>query len=345
MRILIVKLSAFGDVIHALPLATALKERFPDATIGWLAERRTAVLPRMCAAVDEVLEVDTRAYRRQVFRSLLGPLCRDLARVRNFGADVAIDAQGNLKSGLMTWISGAPRRIGFGEMHLRESINAAFTNEHVEGPFDDEHIVRRNLELLQPLLDHRGLPISFGLNVPETTFDTIDTFLRSVPTSSPRVLLHPGAAWASKRMPLDHWSRLAERLHKDGLQALLAWAPGEEETANALKARLGDRLIVPPKTSFTELAALISRCDLFIGPDTGPMHLAAALGVRCVAFFGPTRPERNGPWGDQHRVVVWPSEDGPRHQREWRDPAAYWSHVDTDELATAARALLADVPR
>ncbi len=291
MNIALVKLSSLGDVVHALPVAAALRARLPHARLSWIVERREAALLRGNGILDAVVPVDTRGWRRalapvDLARAArgLGELARDL-RAGRF--DVALDLQGLLKSGLLTAATRAPLRIGFAPALCRERWSALLTNRHVTPPATARHVVEQYLAVLEPL-GVRPAAIEFPLPRNAAAEARADAFFVQ-----------------SGLKPSD---RLVTRLTEEtGASVLVVWGPGEHATAKAIvdSARDG-RALLAPTSSIEELVALLWRAAVVVGGDTGPLHLAAALGVACVGLYGPTAAERNGPWGQVRRALQSP---------------------------------------
>ena len=313
MNIALVKLSSLGDVVHALPVAAALRARLPHARLSWIVERREAALLTGNAILDAVVPVDTRGWRRALAPvdlaragRGLSELARDLRAAR---FDVALDLQGLLKSGLLTAATRAPLRIGFAPALCRERWSALLTNRHVTPPATARHVVEQYLALLEPL-GVRPAAIEFPLPRNAAAEARADAFfVRSgVKPSDRLVALLPGAGRADKRWPADRFAALAARLTAEsGASVLVVWGPGEHDTAKAIvdSARDG-RALLAPTSSIEELVALLWRAAVVVGGDTGPLHLAAALGVVCVGLYGPTAAERNGPWGQVRRALQSP---------------------------------------
>jgi lipopolysaccharide heptosyltransferase I len=311
-RIALVKLSAIGDVVHALPVATALRARRPGARLTWIVERREAAVLRGHPALDEVIETDTRAWRRARGRATVRAALADVralrARLRAGRFDVAVDLQGLLKSGLVTAATGAPLRLGFAARRLREPLSALFTNRRVTPPPAARHVVEQYLALLAPL----GITeprLEFRLPVTPAAEAAIDEWLAGAGLKPRRrlVVLNPGAGRPDKRWPLAHHTELARRLVQDaGAHVVVTWGPGEEAAARAIAA--GAPATAAPPTDLTTLPALLRRASVMVAADTGPLHMAAALGTPCVGLYGPTSAERNGPYGPGHRTLV--SADG-----------------------------------
>jgi lipopolysaccharide heptosyltransferase I len=313
VRVAIVKLSSLGDVVHALPVASALRRHFADLHLTWIVEAREAALLAGHPDVDALVVVDTRRWRRLIGRptgaaEVAGRLIelRHGLRARRFG--VALDLQGLVKSGILTAFTGAPLRVGFGVRHLREPLNALFTNRRVTPPPAAAHVVEQNLALLEPLgIGDRE--VVFKLETSPTADGRIDAFLTEggVKPGDRLVALNPGAGRPEKRWPVAHWRRLAERLAVDGgLRVIVSWGPGEEPLAQAVTEGLPGHPLVTPPTTLGELAALLRRVALVVSADSGPLHLAAALGTPCVGLYGPTRAARNGPYAERSRALQSP---------------------------------------
>lgn len=315
MRVAILKLSSLGDVVHALPVAHALRRHFPDSNLTWVVEAREAALLDGQPDLDAVLPVDTRRWRRLIL-TLAGAreVGRELVqlgrRLRAGDFDVALDLQGLIKSGLLTACTGAALRIGFAVGHLREPLNALFTNCRVTPPPEARHVVEQYLALLGPLGVGDRRPV-FNIPVSRVAEQQIDAFLKAqgVKPGEPVVALNPGAGRPEKRWPVEHWRRLAERLALEGgVRVLLLWGPGEEALAGAVSRGLCPAPALSPPTTVQELAALLCRVALVVAGDTGPLHLAAALGTPCLGLYGPTSGQRNGPYGP--RSMGLQSPDG-----------------------------------
>ena len=315
MRVAIVKLSSLGDVIHALPVAHALRRHFPESNLTWVAEVREAAMLAGHPDLDEVVSVDTRRWRKRIWtlagtREVGAELSQVARRLRAGRFDVALDLQGLIKSGLLTACTGAPLRVGFSLGHVREPLSALFTNRRVTPPPAAVHVVEQYLALLEPLGVADRRPV-FHIPVNRDAEQRIDTFLteHGVKARDKLVALNPGAGRPEKRWPVAHWKRLADRLAlEDGLRPLLLWGPGEEALAEAVSQGLSTRPLHAPPTTLHELAELLRRVELIVAGDTGPLHLAAAMGTPCLGLYGPTPAERNGPYGPHCRVLR--SSDG-----------------------------------
>lgn len=315
MNLALVKLSSLGDVVHALPVAAALRAHAPGWRLTWIVERREAALLRGNPVIDEVVAVDTRHWRRaRRVREIVGVVrdLRDLRRrLRAARFDAALDLQGLVKSGLLTVATGARLRIGYAVGQCREPASALFTNRRVTPPPTARHVVDRNLSLLAPLGVSVGDP-EFPLGVDREADLAIDGFFIAAGLK-PRdrvVVLNPGAGRPDKWWPVAHFRALARRLaDESAATVLVVWGPDELWSARQIVDGADrPRALLAPPTSLAELAALLRRASVVVAADTGPLHLAAAVGTRCVGLYGPTSAVRNGPYGERHRALQ--SRDG-----------------------------------
>lgn len=313
-RIAIIKLSSLGDVVHALPVAHALRRALPAAHLTWVVEAREYAILRDHPDLDAVVPVDTRLWRRLIWRpagarQVLGKVGRLRERIRRASFDVAIDLQGLLKSGLLTAYTGAPLRIGFSAGRCRERWNALFTNRRVTPPEAARHVVEQYLALLAPLGIEPG-PAEFHVPVPAAAERRIEEYLvkEGVKPGDRLVAINPGAGHPQKRWSVARFGALAERLATEaGARLLLLWGPDEAHMAREISLALpGHSALLAPPTDLGELTALLKRCRLMIANDTGPLHLAAALGTPSLGLYGPTRAERNGPYGARCRGLQSP---------------------------------------
>jgi heptosyltransferase-1 len=309
VNIAIVKLSALGDVVHALPVAVTLRARRPGARITWIVEAREAAVLRGHDAIDSVLSVDTRGWRRARGPAALAAAAAELRLVRRrlrAGAfDVALDLQGLMKSGLVAAATRAPVRVGFARRRCREPLSALFTNRHVIPPAAATHVVDQYLALLEPL----GIDApcrEFRVPADAAAESRVDAFLvaSGMKPADRLILVSPGAGRADKRWPWERYRELARRLREDvAAGVVVVWGPGERDLAEAI---VQSGAVLAPPTDVAELAALARRASVMVASDTGPLHLAAAVGTPCVGLYGPTRAERNGPYGAGHRTIRGP---------------------------------------
>jgi heptosyltransferase I len=303
-RILIVKLSAIGDIIHTLPAAAALRRAYPKAWLAWIVGKPGASLLRGNPDLDELITVDTRAWRARWWSGARHAwyVSRHL---RSAGFDLCIDFQGLLKSGFFTYMSRAPLRLGFPRQMCREPLSAVFTNLHGPLVAPDTHVVDQLLELLRPLgVTTTERRFSIPLTEADEHFATRVWRELGLRTDVPVVMLYPGAAWETKQWGELNFARLNDALvRRFQVRTLLAWGPGEEPLIRRVVRATAHPPAIAPATTLLQLAALMTRCRGFVGGDTGPLHLAAAVGTPTVALFGPSNPRRNGPYGMGHTVL------------------------------------------
>lgn len=312
-RVALVKLSALGDIVHALPVAAALRASWPGVRLAWVVERRHAAVLRDHPALDEVVTVDTRAWRRarrpRVLVAALAEIARVRRRLRGARFDVALDLQGLVKSGVVAWATGAPLRVGFAARWCREPLSALFTNRRLVPPLSARHVVDQYLALLAALGVTPAERPEFHLPRDGAAETMIDEFFHSSGLA-PRdrvVVLNPGAARPEKRWPAARFAELAARLSESpSVRVAVLWGPGEEGTAREIaEGSAGGAVLLPP-TDLHRLIAVLRRASVLVAGDTGPLHLGAALGAPCVGLFGPTWATRNGPYGRGHRALESP---------------------------------------
>jgi lipopolysaccharide heptosyltransferase I len=335
LRIAIVKLSSLGDVIHALPVARALRQAYPIAHLTWIVEAREYAILRDHPDLDSVLPVDTRLWRRLIRRPagariVWQKLARLRTRIRASRFDVTVDVQGLIKSGVLTAYTGAPVRVGFSPSWCGEWPNALFTNRHVTPPVEAVHVVEQYLALLSPLGIVRANP-EFHVPARPEAEGRMEEFLgeQGIKRQDVVVALNPGAGRENKRWPVSHLCALAERLGSEpDVRLLLLWGPDEIHMARQIRDGLSMKAILAPPTDLDELTSLLRRCSLMIANDTGPLHLAAALGTPTLGLYGPTPARRNRPYG--------------LYGRGLQSPDGTMAGLDPSVVFDAARALLAE---
>lgn len=324
-RILLIRLSAVGDVVNALPTLTLLRRARPNAFIGFAVEDKAAELVFEHPLLDFVHVFRRRAIREALRARSPGGLreaCRLLQEhrreLRKARYDIAIDVQGNLKGALHAMASRAPRRIGFAGGYGREASHL-LVNERITPPLEKRHRVDKFASLLMAL-GIAGTEREFLLPASPASETQASRWLGELGlTTGGYLMLHPGTSdhGSDKRWPAESFGGLARRLAEIAtsarlpLRALVSWGPGEEDLAREVVRSSGGAALLSPRTdSLLELAALARRAAAFVSGDTGPMHLAAACGTPCVALFGPKDPRVYRPWGQRHRLLHSPPERG-----------------------------------
>lgn len=299
MNLLLIRTSALGDVVHCLPVLTALRRHLPEARIGWLVEDVFAPLLQGHPDLDEVVPVSLRRWRKRPGRAATRhEVLAFLRRLRAFGADVALDLMGNHKAALLARLSGARRRIGLERAARREPSSAVWINEPV--PARGEHAVEHALAVLEPLGVPPGPPDFGGVKIPGEPGP-------AVPAAGRFALLHPGAGWGNKVYPPERWAAVARGLAaRAGIETRVALSPSRQERELAERiAELSEGAAEPVEAgALPTLVGLSRRADLVLGGDSGPTHLAHALGTLVVCVMGPTDPARHGPYGAPERALA-----------------------------------------
>lgn len=328
-RLLIVRLGSLGDVIHAIPVAAALRNHFPLAHIDWAVDPRYVPLLDLVESIDRRIPLDPRAG--------LGRVLSTIRELRGAGYDVVIDLQGLLKSAVIARAAGGRRTIGFPRAHLREPAAAVFYTDHPDAG-SAVHVIHKNLALLAPL-GVRDLQVRFPIRVPQTP--VMAAAVERV-GGGRYALINPGAAWPNKRWPPERFGALAARLMREaGLRSLVLWGPDEQELADAVVAASDGAAVVAPPTDLADLVGLARHASLMVSGDTGPLHIAGAAGTPIVALFGPTRAERNGPW-DAHDVSISRTAACECHyERRCRRATPCINDITVDEVMMAVRRRLA----
>jgi lipopolysaccharide heptosyltransferase I len=310
-RVLLVRLGAVGDVLRALPAVRRVRVAFPGLSLSWIVEDLSRPLLEDHPDVDAVIPFPRREMR--AIGRPATPLAAVRAlkrRLREGDFTACIDLQSSFKSGATTLLSGAPRRIGFAPGHCRE-LSFLFSNEWVPLSSPWLNRVDRNLEMAAALGACSGAADAVLPERPAEGRAATALLEDLVPGGGPAVVFSPGVSrrqsW--KAWPGGHYGRLARLLHRSrGIRPIVVWGPGEEELARTIARTAGPSVVLAPPTGLRLLAALLRRSTVFVGADTGPMHLAWVTGCRVVALFGPTDPRLNAPRGDGHRVLC--SADG-----------------------------------
>jgi len=315
VKVLIVKTSALGDVVHALPVLSWLKSADPDMQIGWLVEKSFAPLLEGHPLIEKIHPIDTKSWRKEGRIEGLHGLYRTLAALRAEHYDVVLDLQGNSKSGVFTLFSGAPRRFGFDRKAVREWPNLLATNHKVALADEDHHISARSLAVAKGAFPSGyEAPPAGPLAVGKTESEKISFMLQERGLEGrPLIVLHYGTTWNTKLWPLDHWCDLARRLSLAGMGTLLlTWgSDAEKKAAEAIAKATEGQAVIWPRGSLPELVGLLSRADLVVGGDTGPIHIAAAVGTPTVSLYRVTDAQRNGPRGEPHVLLQAPLDCSP----------------------------------
>jgi lipopolysaccharide heptosyltransferase I len=322
-RLLIVRLGSLGDLIHTLPAVSAIRRAHPDVEIDWLVDAVHRDLLDLVPILTRVITLDRP--------SVAGWLqARAALRARGYAA--AVDFQGLVKSAALAWLSGARRTVGFERTALREPIAAWFYTERVAAD-DSRHVIEKNLQLAAAM----GADTSrFDFPLATVESPVLDALRASGLAAF--ALLNCGAAWPNKRWPADRFGRVAAWLReRHGLASVVLWGPGEDALAAEVARASGGAAMAAPRTSLRDLLALARAARLMVSGDTGPTHIAAAVGTPIVAVFGPTSPSRNGPWLPADVEISRYDRCDCHYERRCRREPAAWclGTIGEDEVRAA----------
>ena len=348
MKILIVRLSALGDIVHALPVLAAIKKAMPAAQVDWLVEESYASILSIASGLHRRIIVRAR-------RTFDTPEAISFGGLRGYHAaakylwnqdyDVALDLQGLIKSAAWARISFANRVVGFDEPNLREP-QAAFLYSETVTPHirssgsqavrssGEQHVIWKNLSILEALKiqpDTIEVPLD-----PQASESTIAAITQAG-GSRRFIVLNPGAAWPNKRWPAERFGALAASLRdRTGLSSLITWGPSERDLAEAVASASAGAASLAPATTVPDLAVLMREAALVVSGDTGPLHIAAAMGTPLVGLYGPTWPERNGPWDPRDVVISRANVCVCHHKRQCLRGAPCINEITLDEVIAAS---------
>jgi len=348
-RLLVVRLSAMGDVIHTLPAVAALRKAFPETTIGWVIEERWAELLSSTTAprcgerssqkplVDNVHVVNTKAWRRTLLSDRTwAEVLASIRELRTARYDAAIDFQGAIRSAVIARL--AKPRLIYGFSRPRERAASLFYTQRKEAR--GTHIIEQNLALASAFA-RQDLPLSPAEFPADKIADQHARITLAHRRLADFAILNPGAGWGAKQWPAERYGQVARHLYeRAGIQSLINYGPGEEQLAWKVERNSGGAAH-PVTCTLSELIALTQRASLFIGGDTGPLHLAAALGVPVVAIFGPTAPARNGPFNT--RSIVLRNPTSPTTHARQRRPDVGMLQITADDVVSAALNVLKEI--
>jgi len=327
MNFLVVRLGALGDVVHAVPAVAALRVAFPTARIDWLVEAKHRAIVDLVTVVDRavILERPTIAGWTAAVRAM-----------RQVAYDVAIDLQGLMKSAVLARASGARRVVGFSIWHLREKTARPFYSDAHEA--EGGHVIAKNLRLLHAV----------GVQDDTVRFPLADVRSTALDELRSRVdgrfaLINAGAAWPNKRWPPRAFGELAAFVRDAcGLTPVVLWGPGEESLAGEVVATSSGSAIVAPRTTVNDIVALAREADLVVSGDTGPLHIATAVGTPTVSIFGPTDPDRNGPFDPRDLTVSRYDSCGCHYDRTCHQDSWCLADVTVAEVCAAVQRRLAN---
>lgn len=299
-RILLIRLSAIGDVVRVLPALHTLRNRYPNAQIDWAVERKSLEVISGHPALDQIHVFERSGDFKSDFRTFRG-LCATLRAQRY---DWVIDFHGIFKTGVITRCSGAAKRIGFARPRAQEFSHLA-TNQRVRLVSSYMNRIEENLELCKAV-DAKCHSLDVVIDIPEEADDAIDAyFTRRFHGAKKVIAIHAPVDRPEKQWPLEYYAALADMIMRDGrYEALLTYGPGQRPVVDEVVAMTRCKPHVAPETpDLKHYAALVEQCDLYFGGDTGPMHIASAMGTPIIAVFGGTHPSQHAPLRQPSRVL------------------------------------------
>ena len=347
-RILVVRLSSIGDIVHALPAVAALGQSLPEAEISWAIESRYAELLQGNPFVSRVFPLDTLGWRRRWKSPGVWPeLARSARQLRSSKPGIALDFQGLVKSAVVARLSGSSKRIGFGGPWLREPLAGLLYTERVHAR-GGQHVVEENFALVELL----GVPPAprkcwqFPMPHSPAAEDRVSERLAALELGD-FIVINPGGGWTSKRWAPERFAEFIRGFAAtEHCAVLVTGSPAEEPMIGSIlkQAPPGRSYYFP--SNLMEFVALVRRARLFLGGDTGPLHLAAAVGTPIVAIYGPTSPARNGPFAARD-ITIWNEDLAGKSPAKTRH--AHWgggrANGQTYLEGVAVEAVLAAVQR
>jgi ADP-heptose:LPS heptosyltransferase len=346
-KILILRLSAVGDVLRTLLAVKALKENYPSSHIVWIVEEPSKSLLESQPEIDEVILFPRRRWvegiksPRKMWRTM-GEAWRFILDIRRSRFDVVLDFHGIFKSGLLSFLSGSPVRVGFDRRTSREG-SFLFSNVRVKLPQQRMNRFRKSFALLKAM-DLEIKDFKYRLYIPPKDCEYVESFFNtlSVKFKRPWIAIHPGTSpkTLNKRWMPDRYARLADRLIRDlNATIIFTWGPDELEQVKGIQKEMEESSVLGPETeSLTQLGEIYRRCNLYVGGDTGPMLIAAIMGIPTVVIFGGTDPVLYEPLGHHINVV---KEVGCNPCREWScSEVTCLEAISVDDVFKATREIL-----
>jgi lipopolysaccharide heptosyltransferase I len=322
-----------GDIVHALPAVSALGETFPEAEIDWVVETRFAELLENNPFIHQLVKLDTLGWRGKL-GSAETPrdVIKSFRALRHPEYDVALDFQGLWKSALIARFSRSRKRVGFAEYWLREPGAAVFYTERV-APHNRQHVIEQNLALVEHVGAHAG---RWNFPLPRRPEDEGYVKKELVQLGGQDfMIINPGGGWTAKCWAPENYAELIQRLEAEiPWKILLTGSPAEVPTLQEILQRAEGRRAVYFPSTLLQFVALARRARLFVGGDTGPLHLAAAVGAPVVAIYGPTDFTRNGPFSQSDIVL---SNRGPINYTRRAPKPSYISGIPVASVLAAVR--------
>lgn len=321
-RFLVVRMSALGDIIHTLPAVHALRQSFPGATIDWLVDEKWATILAGNRDINHVIAMNRNSWRNVIAA---------IGRLRRARYDAAIDFQSLYRSAIIARLSGAPQQVGFDAKYSREGGAALFYTQHVS-PLR-KHKIEHNLELVESL-GARTEGVCFRLVDDAQAANEVERILRARGIGE-YFVLSPGGGWVSKCWPAERYGELHRALaERYGWRGVISFGSGERELADSVRRAANSPEPLAELFNLKQLVPLLRRAKLVIAGDTGPLHLASALGTPVIGLYGPTDPERNGPYSADD-IVVRKASAGDTTYKRGRVFSASMLAITVDDVLEA----------
>jgi len=299
-RILIIRLSAIGDVVRVLPALHCLRETYPNAQIDWVVEKKSAAILEGHPAIDQLLIFE----RTSEFKTSFKGFRETCKQIRENRYDIVMDFHGIFKSGIMTLASRAPERYGFSRPRSQEG-SYLLTNKRVKLGEEIVNRMHENLALCEPLV--KGVKsLDVLIHIPDDALDMAEDFMEENFHGNKKIVaLHPPVERPEKQWPLENYAKLSDMLISDGrFEVLLTWGPGQLDMVREVANKTTRKQVIAPETDgLKQYMALVQSSDLYFGGDTGPMHIASALDVPVIAVFGGTKPEQHATLRQPYRIL------------------------------------------
>ena len=304
MNVLLIKLSSIGDVVHTLPTLAEIRRLHPKAHITWLVEEEAHDIIRGNPYINRIIVSKRKIWQKNLSNPSM--LLRTLKEVSHFireirdtSYDLVIDLQGLFKSGILVYLTRGERKVGYDK--TRE-LSYLFLNERIKPFHPDQHAVLRYINLAK-YLGANGTHLDFGIPVGETEKEYIDRIINV--SKKPIIAINPMARWKTKQWNHGKFAELADKIHHQ-LDAMVIFTGSKDhiiDVARILSYMESEAINLVGKTTLKQLAHLFKHSKLVVSTDSGPMHIAAAVGTRVIALFGPTSPSRTGPFGEGHVII------------------------------------------
>ncbi len=306
-KVLIVKMSSIGDVIHTMIPIAILKREKPNYFISWVVKEHIYKILTFFPYVDEIIKLKKNENISKLIKNL---------RKKDF--DITIDFQGLIKSGIITFLSGAKLKIGFDKKNTRESLASLFYNQKIDVE-DKKHVIEKSISLLNPLGIKNKEIKNIDFKFPETLKRKVEKIILNNFYNKKFIILNPGGMWHTKRWPTERFGELAKLIKENfNYEIAIIFGKNEKKYGEEIKKIASFVKLIP--LELDELFYFISKCEIYVGGDTGPTHMASILNKKCLALFGPTDPERNGPFNENSKIVYEKVYCSPCYKRKCKNP-------------------------